>query len=317
MGEQTPSTRAHQEVAKIRNDLAAAEVIAELDRVGITSILLKGPSIAGWLYDADEARTYGDVDLIVSPDDYAAAGESVATLGFRHLDLGSPMSGQPNHHETWFRELDGAALELHRTLYGVTRPDDVLWRALRGRTEILELGIGGATARVLDPVARAFFLALHAAAHGSGVVKPINDLERGLERLPADLWQKAALLASELGAVESFVLGLTLARGGDAVISRSGLSRRASSEARLRASSPPPTALGFAWLAQTQGLRQKVALLRREFFPPADFMRVTYAIGRRGPLGLVCAYVLRPLRLIRQAPSGYRAYRKARGPARE
>src|SRR5436190_669168 len=40
---------------------------------GIRNILLKGPSVARWLYRDDERRIYGDIDLLVSPGEFQRA----------------------------------------------------------------------------------------------------------------------------------------------------------------------------------------------------------------------------------------------------
>jgi hypothetical protein len=53
----------------LARDVATAEVVEALRAAGVRSIVLKGPSIARWLYADGQPRPYGDTDLLVSPAD--------------------------------------------------------------------------------------------------------------------------------------------------------------------------------------------------------------------------------------------------------
>ncbi|MDQ4145916.1 MAG: nucleotidyltransferase family protein, partial [Actinomycetota bacterium] len=81
--------------AAVDPDLVAAARALRLDRVagitvdrlraaGVPSILLKGATIATWLYDDGHPRPYRDVDLLVSPLDAERAKEVLGKLGFVH-----------------------------------------------------------------------------------------------------------------------------------------------------------------------------------------------------------------------------------------
>lgn len=61
-------------------DRVTAEVVPALAAVGIRPILLKGPSIARWLYPSG-GRSYGDTDLLVPPADFARAGSVLERPG--------------------------------------------------------------------------------------------------------------------------------------------------------------------------------------------------------------------------------------------
>ena len=63
-------------------DAVTAEVVTALRDAGIRPLLLKGPSIAGWLYGDGAARPYGDSDLLVSPGSYRPAENALRALGF-------------------------------------------------------------------------------------------------------------------------------------------------------------------------------------------------------------------------------------------
>ena len=88
-------------------------------------------------------------------------------------------------------------------------------------------------------------------------------------------------------------------------------SAEASVDALLRVAHVP-LAHGFEELATTRGIRAKLAVLRQELIPSAEFMRWWSPLARRGPLGLAASYVWRPLYLALKAGPGLLAWRRAR-----
>src|SRR4051812_17555038 len=68
--------------AGVRVDAVTVEVHRALDAAEIPHVLLKGPSIAGWLYGIDELRVYGDSDFLVAPRDWKRACAVLSGLGF-------------------------------------------------------------------------------------------------------------------------------------------------------------------------------------------------------------------------------------------
>jgi hypothetical protein len=165
---------------------------------------------------------------------------------------------------------------------------------------------------VLKPAGLAVVVALHAAQHGVWVEKPLDDLGRALELLPDEIWAAASALAARLAATPAFATGIRMLAPGEELATRLDLPAGGSVETTLRASTAPPTALGFDWLARTPGGRAKVRLVVRKLVPDAAFMRAWSPVARRGPVGLAAAYVWRLLWLARHAPSGFRAWRQAR-----
>ena len=289
-------------------------MIPALAAAGIASILLKGASIASWLYGEGERRTYGDLDLLVSPDDMAHAGSVAESLGFRHFrEMESTRIDSESHHEIWIRDLDAVVLELHRSFVGIGVPDDVAWDELSRHVEPMALGVGEFAAPVLAVPARALLVALHAAVHGAKG-QTLNDLERALERLPAATWAEAAVLARRLHAEPAFAIGLSFVPDGAELADRliAPEERRASVETLLWATSAPSTAMGWERLARTRGLGAKLRYAVRELAPPPELLRHVDGRARRGPLGRAGAYLRRPIRLLRQAPRGFGAWRAVR-----
>jgi Uncharacterised nucleotidyltransferase len=314
--EPAPSQRLLDEAKKLRNDVAAAEAIDAFAAAGIPSILLKGPAIDRWLYSGTFDRTYGDVDLLIAPRDFQRAQPLLEQLGFVRLNLETTRVGQESHHDVWHRDLDGILLELHRSIQGASVPDDVLWDTLESETEPLALGIGSTEAAVLKPAGRAMIVALHAAQHGA-LGPRRSDLERALEQVSLPTWREAAELSSRLAAGDYFSFGLSLVPEGRHLAAELGLSGREPIGPLLAAAAAPRTSMGWEHLAQTSGLRRRVAFLARELVPTVDVLRNIDPLARRGVLGLMGAYARRPVVLARAAPAGFRAWRQAVARAEE
>ena len=295
----------------LHNDAVAVEIALALRAERINPILLRGPAIARRLYGDAAVRTYIDVDLMVSQEDLSRAEEVLSRLGFAdHTLEGVIVGDRPTHAHTWVRLSDGAALDLHYTLLGADAPADEVWRVLREHVE--QMTVHDSAVTVLDPAALAVVVALHAAQHGTSVEQPRDDLARALELLPAPVWEAASALAARLDATAAFATGLRLLPPGEELASRLGLPVKGSTETVLRASTPPPTALGFDWLARTPGIRAKAALGARKIAPDAAFMRAWSPLARRGRLGLGAAYVWRIFWLVRHAGPGFIAWKRAR-----
>jgi len=80
-GEMTPD-RARARAARALNiDRVTAEVAVAMVAAGIAYVVLKGPSIARWLYPTN-GRTYCDTDLLVPPAEFERAGAVLRSLGF-------------------------------------------------------------------------------------------------------------------------------------------------------------------------------------------------------------------------------------------
>ena len=290
-------------------DRVTVETVGALEEAGIETILLKGPSVARWLYEDDGRRTYGDTDLLVDPARFAEAEGVLARLGFERIVSGEQLREAIPAH-TWRRRNDRRTVDLHRRLPGVEVDPAAGWRLLSARTAGLD--IGPVRCRVLDTGARAMHVAIHAAFHGSEEAQPLEDLRRALARLDDAIWRDAAELAARSGATPAFALGLRLEPGGEAVASRLGLPTASSVELRLRASTAPPLALGLERLASAPGLAAKLAIVARKLVPSPAVLRSWSPLARRGPLGMAAAYALRPFWLLAHLPAGARAWRRAR-----
>ena len=305
------STAAAVRALNLRIDAATAEVLRAFDRAQVRSLLLKGASVAQWLYGAENPRSYLDCDLLVPESDLALAKELLSGLGFRpRVDEGGMPNWWREHSVAWIRREDGVLVDLHRTIPGVGVDSERLWLTLRPHVEKIE--VAGLPVPTLSIPGRALQLALHAAHHGIEYGLPVDELERAIARVDDATWRAAAELAASVEATPAFVAGLRLPASGRILASRLQLPTDSSVEVALRASSPPPVALGLHQLARAGGQRARLQILARKLVPPAAFMRVWSPRARRGRLGLALAYAWRPLWLVLRAPQGFRAWRAAR-----
>ena len=290
-------------------DLVTAEVMGGLAEAGVPGILLKGPSVALWLYRGGAGRGYVDSDILVPPESWAVAEEVLASLGFVDPLVDAMTDERDPTASPWQRPRDHAAVDLHRSLRGVgVAPGDV-WRVLSAQTE--PMNVAGVAVQVLMPPGRTLNLALHAAHEGIRNAQCVEDLGRALRQLSPQTWERAARLARRLEAESSFAAGLGLLAGGRALATELRLPIPQSAEVRLRVTTPPPLALGFAALDEIPGWRPRLRFIGHNLVPTRAFMRFSTPLARHGPLGLGTAYVWRWISLLWHAVPGYRAWRRA------
>jgi peptidoglycan/xylan/chitin deacetylase (PgdA/CDA1 family) len=305
------SSAAQITATNLRVDAVTAEVLRGFEAAGVQSMLLKGISVTRWLSTHDRPRPYQDSDLLVRTADLGAAERALGELGFRPLINEREMpEWWRDHSATWWRAKDSAKVDLHRTLIGVGATPEELWETLSAHTETIE--VGGHPARVLSIPARAFHLALHAGQHGADWDRPLADVELAIEAADEASWQSAADLADSLRATAAFAAGLRLVEPGRALADRLGLPTKLPTEVALRAGSPPPVALGIEQVARARGVRARLEILWRKLVPPASFMRHWSPLARRSTLGLLLAYLWRPIWLLARLPAGFSAWRAAR-----
>lgn len=130
-------------------DAVTAEVVAAFQRAGIPSILLKGPSIARWLYPHG-GRTYGDTDLLIGHSDIPAADDVLRSLGFADLlDGWSEAEREPLEVARTYVRTGGiqGVVDLHWSLHQL--PDvgpEIVWDAFQ--THLDTLTVAGAQVTV-------------------------------------------------------------------------------------------------------------------------------------------------------------------------
>jgi hypothetical protein len=284
-------------------DRVTAEVVAAFQSHDVRTILLKGPSLAAWLYDDGAARPYVDSDLLVAPPDLERAGGILAELGFEE------QPGDAPHARAWIRRADGGQVDLHERVPGMSPPAEA-WRMIAAQTDLMR--IGPVEVEVPRIPLRALIVALHAAHHGPEAPKPLVDLARALERTPDETWREAMALAGRVSAIGRFTVGLRLLERGGVLADRLRLPSEELVAQATASGSRAQIAIGLDRLAERRGAREKLRLIVAETVPSPDFMRWWSPLARRGRLGLALAYPARVAWLLRHVAPSLRAWRRSR-----
>jgi Uncharacterised nucleotidyltransferase len=302
-------------------DHVTAEIVTAMRAAGIRPLLLKGPSIASWLYRDGAHRAYDDSDILVAPGSYRLAGEVLRELGFRHHEY-----VWLHYVQTWRRgsELSGvqggwpSVVDLHRSLNGVRASADAVWDVLSADTDTLP--VGGVEVEILCVPARALHVALHTAQHGADVRRPLEDLERALRLADDHVWREARDLARQLDALPAFGAGLRLDPDGARLAERLRLPVGRPIAVALRVGAQEPVAIALESLASQGSRRDGALLLFRALAPSRLYMRDWSATRmarwpaalREGTLGLWLAYLWRPIWNLGRLPKAIIALRLAR-----
>jgi hypothetical protein len=296
-------------------DHATADVLLAFRAAGVQALLLKGPSIARWLYRDGEPRPYLDTDLLVHPADASEAGRVLTRMGYAtQLDERRMPDWWRPHASVWVNADRGTTVDLHYTLQGVGVDPQRGWALLSHGTETL--AVAGATAAALSIPARTLYVALTAANDGpTGTA--MTDLERALNQISEHTWTAAAALAVELGATAALYAGLSQRREGAQLAARLGVEDQRSVEMALRSVAAPREALTVDQLARARGQHERIGIIADKLFPPPTYLKHWSALARRGPLGLGLAYGYRLFWIARKILPALTAWRRAhRGVAR-
>jgi hypothetical protein len=309
-----PSTLQFRAAARaLYADKTAAEVIQQLEESGIEAILLKGPATADLI--GEPTRTYVDCDILVPSSLFDEAEAVLDRIGLKLVAMDVFKHDWLRHAHTWTGP-GGAEVDLHRTFIGVGEDPTLLFGRLRKSTQ--EMEVGGRRVRVLTPPARLLFLTLHAAKDGTRVKGPVQDLQKAAERVPEDVWVEAAEVARELGALPSFVAGLSLAPLGMKILDRLAIHAVPETATLIRTiEGAPPLAVGVDWFVRQRSLPRMLSLAIHKTFPPVHFMRAWSPLARKGKFGLIGAYLWRPVWLLQNIGPAVAAWHRARRRSRQ
>jgi hypothetical protein len=255
-------------------DAVGAEVIAAFRADGIPSILLKGRSIARWLYPRG-GRSYGDTDVLVQEGDVAAAEAVLRRLGFTHKMDGWASAERMAHEVAHSYIRSDGNIDLHWSIHHVPVAPDVVWETLSAHTTTLALGRVEAT--VLDTTALALHVVLHAAQHAKGKHTG-EDLRRAVSVLSAQEWAGVAALAAALDVEDLLALGLRLDPAGEA------------EELAAWMAYAPRGANSMDMLAAAPGLGSKLRVARWALLPSPGRVRSEFPTTRGALLDAYCRW---------------------------
>ncbi|HEX7277080.1 MAG TPA: nucleotidyltransferase family protein [Acidimicrobiales bacterium] len=278
-------------VLTLHIDQVTAEVVAAFDRAGVEAILLKGPSIARWLYP-EGGRAYGDTDLLVPAALFGRAVGVLESLGFTGLmDRVAPWERNETAVERAFvrRRSDGhrEVVDLHRNLSGIAASDELLWEVFRGGCETIVLA--GRDVWVLDETGLALHVALHALQHlyQDQPDHVAEDLRRAIQTLPFPGWQRVAELARRLGIEGRLAAGLRALPEGAEVAERLGFPDRRRDGPLWWYSASPRGVVSLVGFWSASNWSGRARWVRRTMFPSP--MKVRYMLSSPDATGATLA----------------------------
>jgi hypothetical protein len=282
-------------------DGACRVVVPHLTAGGFRPIVLKGATIAGWLYPDPSQRVYGDLDLLVAPASRDAVVAALAERGFHPLVDArmlrtSSAEEQPLSNGT-------VTVDLHTALKGVRLDPARAWAVLDAST--VPWDWSGTPVRALAPPARAMHLSLHVAQRGRVDAKAARDLDLGLARLDRAVWHEAARLADELDAAGAFVAGLELLPEGRRLLDELAVAAAGDRETRMRAASASTSALFLERAVAAGSWRQRLRVVRGRLFPSAQWLRLHEPERTRTRRGLILTRVSRPFVVVARLPAAF------------
>ena len=190
-------------------ELLHAEIGYLLAKAGIQVLHIKGPTVALWLYPPGERR-WGDVDVLVAPQQMTEALRVLGQHGFREVFAGVNRSTSTDHAISVHR-MDSAAggdeVDVHDRFPGIgADPDrafDILWaRRQPARLAHLEVWFP-------DLPSRAILTVLN-TARTSRSEQAQRDLACLVDGAAPLEWEKVIALARALEALPALRAGLEL-----------------------------------------------------------------------------------------------------------
>jgi hypothetical protein len=192
------------------------DLVAALESEGIRAVPVKGVALAQQLFDSPVLRAAYDIDLVVRPEDVAAAWRVLARAGMRQVSPQVALAGarrdlfcrasKDSQHQ---HAASGQMLELHWRLADVMAepllpPDDAL----------VTLALApGRQVRVLGEATLFVYLCTHGAAHGWARLKWLADVAALLHRSAdggAQLWTNAERADARVAAGSAVILAQDL-----------------------------------------------------------------------------------------------------------
>jgi hypothetical protein len=184
------------------------------ERNGIAALPFKGPILALAAYGNLGLRDYGDLDILVRPQDVLKTKQLLLGCGYRLVSQpGSrkePRFSQRNK-DIIFDSHDGRVrVELHWRLTGRHFDFPLDLNSLWAQPETISLA--GSEVRTLAPEDLLLYLCMHGSRHGCERLLWISDVAELLRTHPVMDWESLMRKSSRLGSRRTLALGLILAR---------------------------------------------------------------------------------------------------------
>ena len=175
---------------------------------GIEVVCYKGPALAYLAFNGASGREWGDLDLLVAPENYERAVELLKAEGFETEQKELPRCYLKLAYEiTLIHNQRRVTVDLHRSAFSEAFRDSFSLSQKNPFT----VQINGHPVETFDPEEHLVLLALHGSKHGWRKLRWVYDLV-ALSSSHALNWQRVNEIATERGGVTALTLGLELAR---------------------------------------------------------------------------------------------------------
>jgi hypothetical protein len=189
------------------------EVLELFAAHGIPAIPLKGPVLATLAYGDVALRQFGDLDILVRPEDVARAKMLLVARGY-HRDPLLPDWQEPLHLRTHYvstlvQNRNHIVVELHQRCrpryFAFSLDTNGLWERL------VSVNVAGRPVSSLSVEDTLLFLCAHGANHWWERLAWICDIAELMRSQPNIDWKEVRARARALGAERMVLLGLLLA----------------------------------------------------------------------------------------------------------
>lgn len=202
----------------IRNLSATAELrrlLLLMESKGIDTLPYKGPMLTKMLYEDLELRQFGDLDIVIQPEDMQSVEKLLVAEGYRPYfgektaaELNAYMKSKDEHTYDFYHDHKQFFIEIHwrfwPPFFSLVNPKDI-WH----RRESAELaGITVSNFKIEDYL---IILCMHGSRHRWERLSWLCDIALLLQKYPDLDWQQMLKLAEQWGARRMLYLGLYLA----------------------------------------------------------------------------------------------------------
>ena len=202
----------------VRNLFTTAELsrlLLLMKSQGIDTLPYKGPVLAQAVYGRLDVRQFGDLDIIIQPQDMPSVEKLLMAEGYRPYfgkktgsELASYMASKNEHSYDFYHEQKKIFIEMHWRFWPVffssVNPRDI-WH----RRESIKLG--GRLVSNLKIEDYLIVLCMHGSRHQWERLAWLCDIAMLLHTYPTLDWENAIATAKQWGAKRMLYLGLYLA----------------------------------------------------------------------------------------------------------
>ena len=225
-GEQTPDrvlnrlrTRAETITKQnLRYTQAMLEIVQAARDAGIRVLPYRGPVLAEVGYGGLGLRQFGDIDLLIAPEDIDAMRDIVLEHGYEPdyflESTDSLTDAQEQAYEKYAREVPfqndaGVELELHWQVTWDYFPTEITLETVWNRRQ--EVSVAGTAVAGLSPEDRLLMLLVHGSRHAWERLGWVVDIDETVQRLEI-AWDVVWARAEDQHCQRMVALGLLLAR---------------------------------------------------------------------------------------------------------